>query len=331
MGMAAIPKEIGSSGYCARIIRSTMADSVTLMAGALTAHHEDRPGTAFGNLKALVSADPNSEILAEICDVSLDSLERLVRMCGDLATSIAVLMESEEPTAVSPMVLERVLGEAVLRICYIFDVEIPPARMLVRMAAYQLEAVEDQLHTTEAFGKDGIEDVEANIAQIQKMHALLAKAGFERTSARRSVFTASLSLYGQRDNLDMNATDAYKKYIKVGQWQWATGSGAIHSRGWFLPNVFGTRAEPAMSSRDDIAATVALSVLELSDSFARAALGFTGVNINGVLRRNHQRRLGLAEPDIDQDKRAVHFTEYGAKPEPRRVDGNFSGASFYRA
>jgi hypothetical protein len=86
-----------------------------------------------------------------------------------------------------------------------------------------------------------------------------------------------------------------------------------------------------MSSRDDIAVTVALSVLELSDSFARAALGFTGVNINDVLRRNHQRRLGLAEPDIGHDKRAVHFSEYGAKPEPRRVDGNFSGAGFHRA
>ena len=307
-----------------------MADSVTLMSRALAAHHEDLPGTAFTNLNAFISADANAEILAGICEVSLESLERLIRMCGDLSSSIAVLMESKEFTAVSPMVLERVLGEAVLRICYIFDVAIPPARMLVRMAAYQLEAVEDQLHTTEDFGKDGIDEVEADTAQIHNMHALLATAGFERTPARRDIFTASLSLQGQRDNVDMNATDAYKRYIKVGQWQWATGSGAIHSRGWFLPNVFGARSELPVSSRDDVAVTVALSVLELSDSFARAARGFTGVDIDGILRKNHQRRLGLSGPDIGHDKQAVHYSDYGVKPEPLGADSNSIGASFRR-
>jgi len=307
-----------------------MADSAALMSRALDAHHDNLPGTGFANLSALISADANASILGEICDVSLEFLERLIRMCGDLATSIVVLMESKEPTAVSPMALERVLGEAVLRVCYIFDAKIPPARMLVRMAAYQLEAVEDQLKTTEAFG-DGIGEVEIHTAQIHEMHALLAKAGFERLpSKRREVFTASLSFDGQRDNVDMNATDAYKHYVKVGQWQWATGSGAIHSRGWFLPNVVGTHGEPPMSSRDEISVTVALSILELADSFARAAEGFTGVDIEGVLRGNHQRRMGLSSPDLSTSKQAVHYTDYGTRPQPRSLDGS-SGASFRRA
>jgi hypothetical protein len=308
-----------------------MADSVTLMSRAFETHHDNMPGTAFADLSALISADANAHILGEICEVSFEFLERLIGMCGDLATSIVVLMESGETTAVSPMALERVLGEAVLRICYIFDANIPPARMLVRMAAYQLEAVEDQLKTTEAFGKDGIEELERHTAQIRGMHALLANAGFERVpSRRRAIFTASLSFDGHRDNVDMNATDAYKKYVKVGQWQWATGSGAIHSRGWFLPNVVGTRGEPPMSTRDEISATVALSILELADSFARVAKGFTGVDIEEVLRGNHYRRMGLSSPEHGTIKQAVHYTDYGAKFQPERPDSR-SGASFRRA
>jgi hypothetical protein len=199
------------------------------------------------------------------------------------------------------MALERVLGEAVLRVCYIFDAEISPARMPVRMpvrmAAYQLEAVEDQLKTTEAFGRDGIEEVENHTAQIYGMHALLAKAGFEcLPPRRREVFTAPLSFNGQRDNVDINATDG----------------------------------EPPIASHDEISVTVALSILELADSFAHAAEGFTGVDIEGVPRGNHQRRMGLSSPHLGTSKQAVHYTEYGTKSQPRSLDGSL-GASFRRA
>ena len=229
----------------------------------------------------------------------------------------------------SAMVLARSAGEIIMRFCHIHDPNVPPTRTLLRMAAYQLESVEDQLRTAEAFGEHGQDDARQAHENMSGMQSFITDSGIVRLAdSRRGEFTLNLSLDGATENIKFNATAAYSRYLQVGFWDWALGSGATHGRGWFLPNVMGTSDEPPSMSRSEVAITVTLQLLELATAFAVVLGGHTGMDTNEYLRKVHQRRIGATAVDRARPGFAVGHQQYGDRLMAPTFPMGTGGASF---
>jgi hypothetical protein len=269
-------------------------------------------GAARTDLNRYVNSHQHAVALGAIVLQSKVDMERSIRAVADLVSGIIALFESGAKTTVSAMVLARSAGEMVMRFCHIHDPSVPPERTILRMGAYQLESVEDQLRTAEAFGVHGQDDVRQAREHMSGMHAFIADSGIVRLAdARRGEFTVNLSLDKVTENIRFNATAAYSRYLQVGSWDWALGSGATHGRGWFLPNVIGTFHEAPSMPHSEVAVTVTLQILELATAFAVVIGGHTGVDTDKYLRKIHQRRIGATAAGRDQPGFAVGHQEYG--------------------
>lgn len=322
-------REVGSPQWCARLLRTTMDDSLQCITDVLTVAADRRPGAPRTVLNEYVHAKEHAEFLGSVVLQSKIDMERSIRAVADLVNGIITIFESAASAPMSAMVLARSAGEIVMRFCYIYDPEVPPARTLLRMATFQIESVEDNLRTAEAFGVHGEGDANDAREQISTMHEFFTSHGVERTpDSRRPEFTVNLRLDGATENVKFNATDAYRRYLRVGYWDWALGSGATHGRGWFLPNVIGTFDEAPFMDRNEIAVTVTLQILELATAFAVAAGGHTGADTDEYLRKVHLRRLGVTEADRENDGNAVSHREYGNRVLAPRFPMGTGGASF---
>ncbi|MBN8981996.1 MAG: hypothetical protein J0I29_12080, partial [Rhizobiales bacterium] len=147
------PKPFGPGIYAARLLRATIFDVDNLLDEALEAGGQRRRGSGIAALDQYMRASPRRDfVYGAIFGTNMETIERLLRTCKELAEAIALAFDSGSLVRVAPFVLERALGEAIMRICYILDAGVPPARTILRMAAYQLESVEGNLRTAEAFG-----------------------------------------------------------------------------------------------------------------------------------------------------------------------------------
>lgn len=322
-------REVGSPEWCARLLRSTRDDTLLLITEALAVAGDRVPGAPRTVLQTYVNASSQAEFFGSIVLQSKIDMERSIRAAADLLSAIITLFESGGVAAMSAMVLARSTGEIIMRFCHIHEPSLPPPRTLLRMAAYQLESIEDNLRTAEAFGEDGEEDARRAREQIPTMHDFLTTNGIQRlANPRRPEFTLNLTLDGSTENVKFNATEAYRRYLRVGFWDWALGSGATHGRGWFLPNVVGTFDEAPFMNSSEIAVTVTLQILELATAFAVATGGHTGMDTSEYLRKVHQRRIGATVADRPQTGHAVSHHEYGQRHMAPRFPLGTDGSSF---
>lgn len=304
-------KPKGSPAWAARLLQATLLDAVDMLGDAAEAGVREPPTAHRAAVLSYLRQNPHADLLAGIYDSNKDTTERLVRASYDVVKTLIRIMESDDPTPVSALILDRALGESILRICYIHDATVPAAKNLTRMAVYQLEAIEGNLRTAEAFGDDGTAEAARARENIAEMHSLLRAGGFEIGEGRRPPLSGWLRLDGQTESASFNATDAYKRYIRVGSWQWAIGSGATHGLGWLLPNVVGTVEEEPMSTAPETLLTVLMSCIEIADALARSAQAYTGADVDQFLRKIHQRRLGASAALGVPMGRAVDHREYG--------------------
>lgn len=326
---AGAPREVGSPPWCARLLRTTLEDSLALITDGLAASGRRLPGASRTVLHQYVEAHAHGNFLGSVVLQSKIEMERSIRAVADLVTGIITLFEAGGVAVMSSMVLARSAGEIIMRFCHIHDPNVTPAKTLLRMAAYQLESVEDNLRTSEAFGVHGERDAKEAHENIREMQRFLTGHGIALLpDRRRPEFTTNISLDGETESVKFNATDAYRRYLQVGFWDWALGSGATHGRGWFLPNVIGTFQEKPFSDRDEIAATVTLQILELATALAVAVGGHTGMDTNEFQRKVHQRRLGVTVADREQAGHAVSHREYGQRQVAPRFPMGTGGASF---
>ena len=212
---------VGSPAWCARLLRSTLSDTLPLIMKSLETAGDLPAGAPRTVLHEFVSAHEHAEFLSEIVLQSKIDMERSIRAVADFIRGIITLFESGGTSVVSTMALARSAGESVLRFCYIHDPNVPPDRTLTRMVAYQLESSEDNLRTAEAFGVHGASDARDARENIVTMHGDLTGNGFERLAGRRPEFTVNITLNGETENISFNATDAYRRYLAVGYWDWA--------------------------------------------------------------------------------------------------------------
>lgn len=287
-----------------------MLPLVSSSLGAASDLPANAPRTA---LREYVQNHPHGSFLGAVALQSKEDMERPLRAVADFVDAIATLFESSSNAVVSSMALARTAGEAVVRFCYVYDPEQPPNRTLARMAAVQLLAIEENLRTAEAFGEYGKDDAAEAVKDIEEMHRWLTENGFQRKPAKREQFTANISLDGAVENISFNATDAFKKYIKVGSWEWALGSGAVHTRGWLLPNLVGTFSEPPFMGRDEVARSVTLALLELATAFTASIGGHCGLNPDSYLKKIHRRRVAVTAHDNPEGGQAIGHREYGER------------------
>jgi hypothetical protein len=256
---------------------------------------------------------------------SVGASERTLRSSAEMAESIAILLESESASMVSPHVLARAVGEGIMRICYVADATIAPAQTLLRMAAFELATFEGTFTTMRAFGGRHTDELENALANVKLMHRWLTENGITRTSAKREPFSTNLSLEGHVENISFNATAAYERYMPASAWSYNLGSGATHSRGWMLPSLVGTVEEDALATRADSAATVGHIILDVADALARIGAGHAGINVNTFLRTTHLRRNGIVRMGGRGDAISVNFEEYASRfydtKEPDTDDG----------
>lgn len=288
-------KVVGSPAWTARLLRNTLHDTVDMLGDAAEASVQNPPKGHLSDVLRYLRGNTHREFLAGVYDANKDATERILRASFDIVTSIITILESHDPGPVSTLVLDRALGESILRVCHIHDAEARPARTLVRMAVYQLESIEGNLRTAEAFGPDGESEARRARENIQELHSMLTTHGFSRADARRPPLTAWLSFDGERESAKFNATDAYRRYLSIGSWSWAIGSGATHSMGWLLPNIVGTVDEPPLATPAQSILMTASSCIELADALARTANHYTAADVGPFLRRNHLRRIATNE------------------------------------
>lgn len=325
------PREVGSPEWCARLLRATMSDTLALITETLAVAGNGVGSSPRAALKQYVQSHEHGDFLGAVVLQSKVDMERSIRAAADLGCAIVTLFEAGGTSVMGSLVLARSAGEIIMRFCHIHDPNLPPARTLLRMAAYQLESIEDNLRTAIAFGAHGEDDARDARANITEMHRFFADNGIERLAdSRRPEFTVNLSLDGVTENVKFNATDAYRRFLPVGYWDWALGSGATHGRGWFLPNVLGTFDEEAFMDRGEVAITVTLQILELATAFSVAVGGHTGAATDDFERKVHQRRLGATAADRDQPGHAVSHREYGQPPTVPRFPMGTGGSSFAR-
>ena len=326
-------RAVGSPAWCARLLRATLDDTLPQIIKALETANTCPAGAPRTVLHEFVSAHEHAEFLSAIVLQSKIDMERSIRAVADFIGGIIALFESGGASVVSTMALTRSAGESVLRFCHIHDPHMTPARTLTRMVAYQLESIEDHLRTAEAFGVHGESEAREARENIAKMHGAITDNGFERRAGtRRPEFTVNITLKGETENISFNATDAYRRYLAVGSWDWALGSGATHGRGWFLPNIVGTFDGAPFMERDEVAVIVTLQILELADAFALAFGGHTGSDVDEYQRKTHLRRIGVTAASGEQNGQPVSHRDYGQRqvtPTFRsRTDGSsFRGAS----
>jgi len=322
-------RDVGSPEWCARLIRSTLDETLPLITEALAAAADLVEGAPRTVLREYVSAKEHGAFLGAVVLQSKIDMERSIRAVADLAKGIIALFETGMETTMSAMVLARSAGEIIMRFCHIYDPSVPPARTLLRMAAYQLESIEDNLRTAEAFGVHGASDADQARENITAMHGFFTNNGLARLAdTRRGEFTVNLTLDGVTENVKFNATAAYMRFLQVGFWDWALGSGATHGRGWFLPNVVGTFEEAPFMTRGEVAVTVTLQIMELATAFAAALGSHTGMDTNEYQRKVHQRRLGASAADREQTGHAVGHREYGQRQVAPTFPLGTDGASF---
>ena len=329
--MEAHRRQFGPGGYAARIVRATIRDTGLLIEQATEAGAKRLPDSGVTALDTWMRGHPNAAFLyGGIFGQNLETTERMLGACSDIAESIALLLDTNGRVLASPFVLERALGEAIMRLCYIFDHSAPPARTIGRMAAYQLESIEGNLRAAEAFGIQGAEKAVRARENIAEMHGWLNENGFELFADRREPFTVSLAIDGHRENIKFDATAAFKRYLPASAWQWELGSGVTHSRGWMLAGLLATSETEALTSPTEVAMAVAGSSLELGDALARAAHGHTGAEVTWYLAKNHQRRRGITSWSGMHQELAVDHTEYAKRgPNWKNREGHL-GASFQR-
>lgn len=321
----------GSAAWCARLLRSTAADILPLVSAALGSAADLPAGAPRSVMHEFVQEHPHGAFLGAVVLQSKEDMERSLRAVADFVDAIITLFESTTSAVLSSMALTRASGEAVARFCHLHDPNQPPAQTIARMVAVQLLAVEDNLRTAEAFGEHGRDDAEKATGKIREIHKRLTDNGFHRTRAKREVFTANISLGGAVENLSFNATDAFKKYVKVGSWEWALGSGAVHTRAWLLPNLVGTFKEPPFMDRDEVARFVALALLELATAFATSIGGHCGFDPDPYLKKIHQRRVAVSAIDNPEGGQAVGHREYGERQVSPVFPHGTEGASFIGA
>lgn len=323
------PRQVGSPQWCARLLRATLDDSLALITEALAVSGRRLQGAPRTVLQQYVQAHEHGNFLGAVVLQSKIDMERSIRAVADLVSGIITIFEAGGGAVMSSMVLARSAGEIIIRFCHVHDPNVPPTKTMLRMAAYQLESVEDNLRTSEAFGVHGEEDARDARENIAQMQRFLSEHGIILLpDRRRAEFTVNVSLDGETENVKFNATDAYRRYLQVGFWDWALGSGATHGRGWFLPNVIGTFEEQPFSDRNEIAVTVTLQILELATAFAVAVGGHTGMDTNEYQRKVHQRRVGVTAADREQAGHAVSHREYGERQVAPRFPMGTGGASF---
>jgi len=263
--------------------------------------------------------------------MNMDTVERLLRSCRDLTTGLALALDENGELRTSLFVLQRALGEAVMRLSYIMDADIPPARSLARMAAYQVESIEGNLAAADSFGPHAVEDAVRIKAAVAELQRRLAEGGFDLTpDARRPSLTAGVTLDGQRENIKFNATDAFKKYVPGSSWQWELGSGVTHSRGWMLSSIVPTLETEAPGTAIELVVGVGLVVFDLADAVARVAAGHTGVDVDWFLKKVHSRRLGAISWTSSDRSLSVGHVEYASRDPDFEATKGHLGASFRR-
>lgn len=139
------------SRYVARLIRSVLEHASTLVDQSLDAGGERRPDAGVTRFDTWMHEHEHGRTYSMMFMESVGESERLLRAAADMARSIAVLLESREGFAVSPHVLTRSLGEGVMRLCFLLDPDVPPARTMLRIATFQLATHEGNLETARAF------------------------------------------------------------------------------------------------------------------------------------------------------------------------------------
>jgi hypothetical protein len=324
--------EFGPGVYAARLVRSTIKDADRLLDQAMEAGYFRVAGTGIATLDPWMRDHPHAKfIYGEIFAENANVTERLLRNCSDLAEGLALALDANGSVLTSLYVLQRALGEAVMRICYMFDAAVAPARTMARLAAYQIESVEGNLRAAEAFGRAGKESAGRTLSHIDMLHKMMKEGGFElHPDTRRPPLTFSVSIDGERENIKFDATAAFKKYVPASAWQWELGSGVTHSRGWMLASILPTLETEAPGSTVDSIMGVALTVFELADALAVTAAAHTGVNADWFRKRIHGRRRGALSWTESHDDLAVGHVEYSNRPANFIAKKGHPGTGFYR-
>jgi hypothetical protein len=324
--------DFGPGVYIARHLRSTLADTEELFDQALTAGAARHDGSGVARLDEWMRGHPHGDFLhAAIFGTNMETVERLLRSCRDLTTGLALALDANGELRMSLFVLQRALGEAVMRLCYIMDADIPPARSLARMAAYQVEGIEGNLGAADSFGPHAVEEATRIRSVISELQRRLTEGGFELTpDTRRPPLTAAVTLDGQRENIKFNATDAFNKYVPGSSWQWELGSGVTHSRGWMLSSIVPTVETEAPGTVIDVVVGVGLIVFDLADAVARVASSHTGVDVDWFLKKVHSRRRGAISWTSAHKNLSVGHVEYASRPPAFKAEKGYLGASFRR-
>ncbi|MCU1471339.1 MAG: hypothetical protein JWQ39_2488 [Glaciihabitans sp.] len=241
------------SKLCVDLIRQQRRDLRTVVGAAVAVPYAEAPPTS-GRRKWWNWAQARSDvnILSLVMDCGLDDAIRLLNAADDHAQAIQVLLGSEQNLMASAMTLERGRIESSLRFCYLMDATVSPVKTVLRMAAFQLEAIEGTHSTALKFGADM---PAARLAEIREAmdeaKGLLEENGFVLTKRKEAdTYTYSLNFNGLDETVAFNATDAATRYFPGHSFEWSVTSGAVHSSAWLLPTVVGSAEEVALSASD---------------------------------------------------------------------------------
>lgn len=249
------------------------------------------------------------ELLVQVWAVGLEQAEVIAGAVDQHARALEVVVDCEPLLPVSMFTLARALHEGALTLCWLYDPLVSPAQRLVRAAAVSLAMVEESHR--------GLRDLpnppQVNVAHTQEglegIRGFLERAGFTFAPRRPGQpYSARVSRGGITENLTLNTTDAAQRYTPNVTFLWHGGSGAAHSRGWFINGV--DASDPAASY------AAILPLLDMCDALVKVAAAYGGFEPGPHHRKTHMRRIALARvhsgPGVFSG-----YEEYAGTPGPR--------------
>lgn len=279
------------SEYCGRLITQQRRDVRTSIIAAidLAAGNLELSGTGLRNLVSWMESHEQYELLRPIFDAGLDDAFRLLGGLDEHALAIEILMRQSHGHSMATSTLLRGLVEGVLAVCYLFDAKIPPARAAARMVAFRLDSMEGTERTAVEFGIDMPGEELAQVREAgEGMRELLRDHGFSLVT-NKAGFTVAVHFDGEKAPVKINATDAMRKYMPDETYGWWVASGAVHSKGWFLPSFTEGIEEPALSGPEDAIATIVISLLRASEALMETVSAHTGYDTKGIEARTFNR------------------------------------------
>ena len=197
----------------------------------------------------------------------------------DHASAISRVLAEEPMPLWSPLSLSRVALESGLQACYLSDSGVGFETLVLRSAAMYIGMLEEQDKLANLFAGER-EGLGHTVKQRDQAKTLASRAGMEFTERKGRVRSVGYVSGGGHVNVEMNATDAAKKWVPEMTGAYSLGSGSTHAGFWLTIHSYD---DGSLRSDPSLIVNAVTTPVHVCRAVVTAMQGFWGVDAGGFV------------------------------------------------